>query len=65
MIHALNILKIDSATKSPQYGSVRFQDKTYNQQYFPQGRHYNLLQNFDQHCTCPLSRQIIWKRALQ
>jgi len=65
MTNALNLLKIDSATKSPQYGSVRFQDKTYNQQYFPQGRHYNLIQNFDQHCTCPLSRQIIWNPVLQ
>jgi len=63
--HALNLLKIDSVIKSPQYGSVRFQNKTYNQQYFPQGRHYNFIQKFDQHCTCPFLRQIIWNAALQ
>jgi len=44
MTHAFNLLKIDSVTKSPQYASVGFQNKTYNQQYFPQGRHYNLIQ---------------------
>jgi len=53
MTHAFNLLTIDSVTKSPHYGSAGFQNKTYNQPYFPQGRHNNLIQNSDQHCTCP------------
>jgi len=35
MTHGFDLSKIDSVTKSPQYGSVGFQNKTYNQQYFP------------------------------
>jgi len=60
MTHVFNLSKIDSVTKSPQYGSVGFQNKTYTQKYFPQGRYYNSIQEFDQYCTCPFTRQIIW-----
>jgi len=41
MTHVFDLSKIDSVTKSPQYGSVDFQDKTYTQHYFPQGRYCN------------------------
>ena len=58
--HACDLSKIDSITESTQYGLVGFQSKTYTQQYFPQGRFYNSIQEFDQHCTCPFTRQISW-----
>ena len=60
MPYACDFSKIDSVTESTQYGLVGFQSKTYTQQYFPQGRYYNSIQEFDQHCTCPFTQQIIW-----
>jgi len=66
MPRACDLSKIDSVTKSTQYGLVGFQVfhlvgfQTYTQQYFAQGRYSNSIQEFDQHCTCPFTRQIIW-----
>jgi len=60
MSQACDRSKIYSVTKSTQYGLVGFQSKTYTQQYFPQGRYYNSIQEFGQHCTCPFTQQISW-----
>jgi len=55
MTHVFDPPKIDSVTKSPQHGSVRSQNKTNSRPYFPQGKYYNSMQEFDQHCICPLT----------
>ena len=60
MPHACEISKIDSVTKFSQYGLVGFQSETYTQRYFPQGKYYRTIQEYDQHCTCPYTREIIW-----
>jgi len=60
MPYTCDFSKIDSITESTQYGLVGFQSKTYTQQYFPQGKYYNSIQEFDLHCTYPFTRQILW-----
>jgi len=60
MPYACDFSKIDSFTESKLCGLVGFQSKTYTQQYFPQGRYYNSIYEFDQRCTCPFTRQLIW-----
>jgi len=60
MPYASNFSNIDSFTISKHYGLVGFQSKTYTQQHFPQGRYYNSISEYDQHCTCPLTRTLTW-----
>ena len=60
MPYACDFSKIDSFIESTQYGLVGFQNKTYTQQYFPQGLYYNSIYEFDQHCTYPFTRQLTW-----
>ena len=53
MPHTCNLSRIDSYTLSTQYGLVGFQSKTYTEEYFPQGKYYQSIDEYDKHCTCP------------
>jgi len=55
-----NLSRIDSYTVSTQYGLVSFQSKTYTEEYFPQGKYYHSIDEYDRHCTCPHTRTFIW-----
>ena len=56
-----NLSRIDSYTISPQYGLVGFQSKTYTEEYFPQGKYYHSIEEYDSHCTCPYTRSFTWQ----
>jgi len=60
MPYACNYSNIDSFTLSEHYGLIGFQSKTYTRQYFPQGRYYNSISEYDLHCTCPFTRTLTW-----
>jgi len=60
MPHACKFSKIDSVSRFPQYGLVGFQSETYTQRYFPQGRYYKNICEYDQQCICPYTREIVW-----
>ena len=60
MLQKCNFSQIDSYTLPPQYGLVGFQSKTYTQHYFPQGRYYHSIAEYDQHCSCPYTRDFTW-----
>ena len=60
MPQACKFSEIDSVSRFPQCGLVGFQSKTYKQRYFPNGRYYKTIREYDQHCTCPYTRQIFW-----
>jgi len=60
MPHKCNLSRIDSYTVSKQYGLVGFQSKTYTEEYFPQGKYYHSIDEYDKHCTCPHTRTFTW-----
>ena len=60
MPHKCNLSRIDSYTVSTQYGLVGFQSKTYTEEYFPQGKYYQSIEEYDKHCTCPYTRIFTW-----
>ena len=60
MPQACNLSRIDSYTISSQYGLVGFQSKTYTEEYFPQGKYYQSIDEYDSHCTCPYTRSFTW-----
>jgi len=51
---------IDSVYHSPEYGRVGFQSETYTQRYFPKGKYYHTMQEYDHECTCPFSITLKW-----
>lgn len=51
---------IDSVYQSPEYGRVGFQSETYTQRYFPKGKYYHTMQEYDHECTCPFSITLKW-----
>jgi len=55
-----NLSRIDSYTVSIQYGLVGFQSKTYTEEYFPQGKYYQSIDDYDRHSTCPHTQTLIW-----
>ena len=59
-----NLSRIDSYTISSQYGLVGFQSKTYTEEYFPQGKYYHSIEEYDSHCTCPYTRTFTCVMAL-
>jgi len=60
MPHNCNLSRIDSYTVSTQYGLVGFQSKTSTEKYFPQGKYYHSIDEYDKHCTCPYTRTFTW-----
>jgi len=55
-----NLSRIDSYTVSTQYCLVGFQSKTYTEEYFPQGKYYQSIDDYDRHCTCPHTQTLMW-----
>ena len=60
MLHECDFSKIYNFTQFTKYGLAGFQSKTYTHQHFPQGHHYNPISEYNQHCTGPFTRQLIW-----
>jgi len=60
MTHECNLSRIDSHTVFTQYGLVGFQSKTYTGEFFPQGKYFHSIDDYDKHRTCPYTRIFTW-----
>jgi len=60
MPQACNLSRTDSYTISSQYDLVGFQCTTHTDEYFPQGKYYQSIDEYDSHCTCPYTKTFKW-----
>jgi len=51
--------QINTVFESNEYGRVSFTSKTYAQKFYPNGKYYHTLYEYENECACPYYRNII------